>query len=73
MVSGQRWAVRDRYGHEIYLTDERWQHIIASVNHPEMAMCEEHLQETIRSGVRKQDAPKPPEVQVCQGFRRPGG
>lgn len=28
------WHVRDRYGHEIYLTQERWNHIINS--HPEL-------------------------------------
>ena len=28
MVSGRRWAVRDRYGNEIYITNERWEHII---------------------------------------------
>lgn len=24
-----RWTVRDRYGNEIYMTGERWQHIIS--------------------------------------------
>jgi len=24
----KRWMVRDRYGNDIYLTDERWEHII---------------------------------------------
>jgi len=36
MVGGRRWTVRDRYGNEIYLTQERWDHIIESTNHPEM-------------------------------------
>ena len=37
MVGGRRWTVRDRYGNEIYLTQERWDHIIEPTNHPEMA------------------------------------
>lgn len=47
--------MRDRGGREIYLTDERWEHIIDPHNHPEMAAYEEQLKETIRSGARQQD------------------
>jgi len=68
MVSGRRWAVRDRYGHEIYLTEEGWQHIIEPINHPEMALYEEHLQETIRSGIRKQDALSPRKYSYVKAF-----
>ncbi|MBE9128647.1 MULTISPECIES: hypothetical protein [unclassified Coleofasciculus] len=35
MVAGQRWTVRDRYSNDIYLTEERWEHIIDLENHPE--------------------------------------
>jgi len=35
-MEGKRWTVRDRYGYEIYLTEERWEHIIDPENHPEM-------------------------------------
>ena len=52
MTAGRRWTVRDRGGREIYLTDERWEHIIEPHNHPEMAAYEEQLKETIRSGTR---------------------
>ncbi len=40
---GIRWTTHDRYRNEIYLTHERWQHIIASINHPDMTNYEEHL------------------------------
>ncbi len=36
MKAGIHWTVRDRYGNSIYLTNERWKHIIDPVNHPEM-------------------------------------
>jgi hypothetical protein len=55
MVTGRRWTVRDRYGNDIYLTQERWEHIIDPINHPEMVEYEEQLKETIRTGTRKQD------------------
>ncbi|MFB2835577.1 hypothetical protein [Floridanema evergladense] len=44
----KRWIVRDRYGNNIYLSEERWSHIIDPENHPEMADCEESLEQTIR-------------------------
>ncbi len=51
-----RWIVQDRYSNSIYLTQERWEHIIESINHPEMEEYEEELKETVQSGVRKQDS-----------------
>lgn len=45
-------TVFDRYGNEIYLTDERWRHIIRQ--HPEMSNYKQHLFKTLRSGKRKQ-------------------
>ncbi len=42
----------DRYGHDIYLTDERWRHIIEQ--HPEMINYKPHLVRTIRDGKRNQ-------------------
>jgi hypothetical protein len=51
-----RWNVQDRYSNSIYLTQERWDHIIESINHPEMEEYEEELKETVQSGVRKQDS-----------------
>jgi len=49
----------DRGGREIYLTQERWEHIIESYNHPEMSAYEEQLKDTIRSGLRQQDSLNP--------------
>ena len=43
MAVGRRWAVKDRYGNTIYLTDERWEHIIDPWNHPEMRNFEVHI------------------------------
>jgi hypothetical protein len=50
-----RWTTRDRFGHEIYLTDERWMHITEAINHPEMIDFENHLKETVENGDRKAD------------------
>ena len=59
MTQSIRWAVRDRYDNSIYLTQERWEHIIESINHPEMEDYEEELRETVRTGSRKQDSLNP--------------
>lgn len=59
MNSGIRWTVRDRYGNQIYLTEERWEHITEAINHPEMLDYEDELQMTMRSAVRKQDTLNP--------------
>jgi hypothetical protein len=53
--SGRRWAVQDRNGNWIYLTEERWQHIIDAYNHPEVAAYEEHLKTAIKRGRRRQE------------------
>jgi hypothetical protein len=64
-VTGCLWLLadvgrfRDRYGHAVYLTHERWHHIIGAMNHPEMTLYEEHLKETIQLGQRRQDALSP--------------
>ena len=55
MASPVRWSEYDRTGNEIYLSQERWEHIIAPENHPEMAVCEDQLRGAIRLGRRKQD------------------
>ena len=47
MVSGTR----------IYLTDERWQHILDE--HPEMGGCEDKVLDTMRLGRRFQDSVRP--------------
>lgn len=63
-----RWTVRDHYGNEIYLTRERWEHIVEAINHPEMSDFERHLKETIRSGMRKQDRLNPQKYRYVKAF-----
>jgi hypothetical protein len=58
-AAGRHWTVRDRNGNAVYLTHERWHHIIGAMNHPEMVLYEEHLKETIQSDQRRQDALNP--------------
>jgi len=68
MTAGKRWSVRDRYGNDIYLTHERWRHIVEATNHPEMSAHEEHLKATIRSGKRKQDPLNPQKYRYVEGL-----
>jgi hypothetical protein len=68
MTAGIRWVVRDRYSHEIYLTHERWEHIVEPMNHPEMSAYERHLQSTIQSGRRSQDPLNPQKYRYVKAF-----
>ncbi len=68
MTTGRRWTVGDRYGNDIYLTQERWEHIAEPVNHPEMSGYEKHLKETIRQGKRKQDTLNPRKYRYVRAF-----
>lgn len=63
-----RWTVRDHFGNEIYLTRERWEHIVEPINHPEMEEFEEHLKKTIQSGKRKQDTLNPQKYRYVKAF-----
>jgi hypothetical protein len=67
-MDSKRWTVRDRDNNEIYLTEERWQHIIEPINHPEMADYEAHLREVIRAGDRKQDGLNPHKYRYRKSF-----
>lgn len=67
-MSGKRWTLRDRYGNDIYLTDERWEHITDPFNHPEMLDCEDELKETLRVGKRKQDPLNPQKYRYRKAF-----
>ena len=49
--------IQDKSGNTIYLTDERWHHIIEF--HPEMLGHQQHLIATIRTGKRIQDSLDP--------------
>jgi hypothetical protein len=52
-VPGHIWTVQDRYGNTIYLTAERWQHIVES--RPELEPHFDLFLETLRTGRRQQD------------------
>lgn len=53
----QKWITRDKQRHEIYLTEERWQHIV--LRHKVLAAHRDDVLTTIRFGRRRQDALKP--------------
>jgi hypothetical protein len=63
-----RWCVTDRYGNEIYLTQERWEHITNPLNHPAMKNYEDHLRETITHGKRKQNSLNPQKYRYTRQF-----
>ena len=46
-------TVTDHFGNFLYLTAERWTHILEL--HSEMEGCRDRLLETLRQGTRKQD------------------
>jgi hypothetical protein len=68
MLNSIRWEVHDRYGNRVYLTDERWEHIIDPYNHPEFIDYETELQDTIRQGIRKQDTANPQKYRYEKAF-----
>lgn len=68
MDEAVRWTIHDRYGNSIYLTNERWEHITESINHPEMVNYEEHLKATIQRGKRKQDPLNPQKYRYTMAF-----
>ncbi len=68
MTSGIRWTVSDRYSNEIYLTNERWKHIVDPFNHPEMEIYEFYLQETLMHGRRQQEPLNPRKYRYSNYF-----
>ncbi len=52
LIVAKKWTVRDRHGNEIYLTEERWDHI--RTYHPALRDHLEDVLNTLRSGQRKQ-------------------
>ncbi len=68
VATRKRWTVKDRYGNDIYLTQERWKHIVEPINHPEMSAYEDHLKETVRKGTRKQDSLNPAKYRYTLAF-----
>ncbi len=63
-----RWTVRDREGNEIYLTQERWEHITHPTNHPDMLAYEEELKLTVQQGRRAQDELNPQKYRYSKAF-----
>jgi hypothetical protein len=61
-----RESVFDKWGNEIYLTDERWGHIVET--HDEMVDYRDHLFTTVRTGQRRQDAFDPLKYKYTQRF-----
>ena len=62
----RKWTVQDRYGNTIYLTEERWHHILAT--RPELEPLLDKLLETIRIGRRKQDTLIPNKYRYFKQF-----
>ena len=62
------YRIRDRYGNEIELTDERWAHIIKG--HPELEEFLRDVLETVRTGRRRQDPLEPQKYRYTKAFDR---
>jgi hypothetical protein len=62
----KKCKVQDRYGNTIYLTEERWNHILES--RPEMEPFHQQFLETIRTGRRRQEALIPNEYRYYRQF-----
>jgi len=69
MAGGKLWIQRDRFGNDIYLTGERWEHITAPDNHSEVEPYFDYVKETIRLGHRRQDAFDPNGYQYYRSFQ----
>jgi hypothetical protein len=67
--SGKRWAVKDKNGNVIYLTEERWKHITDADNHPEMSDYENYLKITLQKGQREQEPLNPKKYRYTHFFR----
>jgi len=62
----RKWMIQDRFGNTIYLTEERWRHILAS--RPELEPYFDQFLETLRTGRRQQDSLIPNEYRYYQRF-----
>ena len=49
----EKWIIRDRYDNEIYLTEERWDHILEY--HPELEGHLDNVLNSLKQGRRKQE------------------
>lgn len=68
MATGIRWTIQDLNGYEVYLSQERWEHIIDPQNHPEMEDFEEELKLTVNQSRRRQDLLNPQKYTYTKGF-----
>lgn len=68
----RKWLTRDRDGHEIYLTEERWQHIVE--RHPELQHHLDDVLNAVQRGRRRQQ-PQDPRAYIyrwpCDTLRLP--
>jgi hypothetical protein len=62
-----RESVSDRWANEIYLTDERWEHIVET--HEEMKNYRRHVLLTVRTAHRSQDSFDPTKYKYSKRFR----
>ncbi|NWH05567.1 hypothetical protein [Desulfobacter latus] len=62
----RKWTIQDRHGHAVYITEERWQHILES--RPELEPFFDQFLETVRTGHRKRDALIPNEYRYYKHF-----
>jgi hypothetical protein len=53
----RRWTVRDRHGREIYITEERWKHIIEE--HEELRGHFDDVLDAVHKGRRRQEPTDP--------------
>jgi hypothetical protein len=67
-TTGRRWTVNDRSGNVIYITEERWAHIVDDDNHPEVSAYEDLVQETLRRGRRRQEPLNPRKYRYVYEF-----
>ena len=67
-----KWFTHDRDGREIYLTEERWQHIVE--RHPELENHLDDILNTVQQGRRRQQ-PQDPHAYIyrwpCDTLRLP--
>lgn len=68
MTSGKAWTQTDRYGNSIYLTWERWAHIVDPDNHPEVEPYFDLIKETVQEGRRRQDKYDPNAYQYYHSY-----
>ncbi len=57
MTAKDRWEAHDRYGNKIYMTAERWEHILG--RRPWMESLRGKILDTLRHGWRKQNLLNP--------------